>query len=68
MYTIEDKKTALFFYFRQQEVPGGEEFQTVKHSVGSYLAWWSTTNDPSIIPVVILNRKSLLDIAQRGIF
>ena len=67
MYITEDKKTVLLFYFRKQEVPGGEEFQTVKHSVGSYLAWWSTTNDPSVIPVVILNRKGLLDSARRGL-
>ena len=38
-------------YFGQQEVPGGEDFQTVKDSVGNYLAVLSATTCRSVIPV-----------------
>ena len=45
------KKLHCSIYFRPQDVPGGDKFQTVIDSVGNNLAGWSAKKSQSIIPV-----------------
>ena len=48
LYTVQVKKTALFYLF---QATGGDKFQIVKDSVGNFLAGWSATTSWLVIPI-----------------
>ena len=57
--------TATTIYFRLQEVPGGDKFQIVTDSVGTYLAGWSATTSWLIILVCHPEQEDFWDVIWR---
>ena len=54
------------FYFRPQEVPGGDKFHIVKDSVRNYLAGWSATTSRLAIPVCDPEQEEFLGCYMAG--
>ena len=67
LYTVQGKKRLhCSIYFRPQEVPGGDQFQIVKDSVGNCLAGWSATTSWLVIPVCDPEQEDFLGCHMAG--
>ena len=66
LYTVQGKKTALFYLFQATGGPWRRQTQIVKYSVGNYLAGWNATTSWLVIPVYDTEQEDFLGCYMAG--